>query len=403
VFAWRAPVAFDGERFVDGGATVLVEGGTILGVEPFGYDVPAGCTVTAYAGTLLPGLVDCHVHLVSTGLPGSLEAAGGLDDDQLDATIRASLATQAAAGVTTVRDLGDTRFRTLAHRDAAAPGLPRVLASGPPLTVPEGHCFYLGGVVADGAAAVRAAVGERVERGVDVIKVMASGGMLTVGSDVTGVQFAADDLRLLVETSHSDGLRVLAHAHSLAGIRHALDAGVDGIEHFTGLVDGGRSLPDDLLDDVAARGTVVDPTFGFDRDAFERFKPPPHVLALLLANGATIEEAVQERVPDAGRFHAHGVRVVSGLDAGAAPPKMHGNLWRAVDDLVTGGFPVAEALATATSGAADACGLAGVTGRLSPGLSADLLVVDGDLRDGPAALARPLGVSVRGHAPADLP
>lgn len=389
-------MVFDGDRFLDGGATVLVDGEQVVGVEPARFEPPDGCPVTTYDGTLLPGLVDAHVHLVSSGLPGSLEAAGTLSDDDLDTAIRGSLATQAAAGVTTVRDLGDTRFRTLLHRAAATPLLPRILAAGPPVTVPEGHCHYLGGVV-DGPDAVRAAIKERVEQGVDVVKVMASGGMLTVGSDVTGVQFSAEDLRVLVEQAHEAGLRVLAHAHSLAGIRHAVAAGVDGLEHVTGLVAGGRDLPDELLAEIAASGIVVDPTFGFDEEAFHQFAPPPHVLALLAASGQGLLEAIEERVGDAGRFHAHGVRVVSGLDAGAAPPKMHGNLWRAVHDLVRGGFPLTDALVTATGGAADACGLADVTGRLRPGLAADLLVVDGDLRADVTVLSRPVAVLLRGE------
>lgn len=393
--ALRARVAFDGRGFVDGGATVLVDDSTILGVEPFGYDVPDGCEVTTHDGTLLPGLIDCHVHLVADGTPGSLEAASTLSDDDLDAMIRSCLTAQAAAGVTTVRDLGDTRFRTLDHRDRAEAGLPRIVAAGPPLTIPDGHCFFLGGVT-DGADSLRAAVAEHAERGVDVVKVMASGGMLTIGSDVTGVQFAPADLRLLVDCAHEAGLQVLAHAHSLAGIRHALAAGVDGLEHFTGLVAGGRELPDDLLAEVAEHGITVCPTFGSDIDAFQRYPPPPHVLALLDAAGKGILESVKERIADVERFRAHGLRLVSGLDAGAAPPKMHGNLWRSVNDLVEGGYPVTDALMTATSLAAEACGVAERTGRLAAGLDADVLAVDGDLRTDPGALRRPLGVLVRG-------
>ncbi|HET6167812.1 MAG TPA: amidohydrolase family protein, partial [Marmoricola sp.] len=187
--ALRAPVAFDGHAFLPGGATVVVEGDSILGLEAFGYDVPHDCPVTTYDGTLLPGLIDAHVHLVSDGGIGSLERAGTLSDDELDAVIVQSLRQQAAAGVTTVRDLGDARFRTLTHRDRREPGLPRIVAAGPPLTVPEGHCHYLGGVV-DGPDPIRAAVRERADRGVDVVKVMASGGMITLGTDVFGVQFS---------------------------------------------------------------------------------------------------------------------------------------------------------------------------------------------------------------------
>jgi imidazolonepropionase-like amidohydrolase len=155
-----------------------------------------------------------------------------------------------ASGVTTVRDLGDVGYRTLAFRDSPRAGLPRIRAAGPPLTVPDGHCYYLGGVV-EGPDAIRAAVLEHEQRGVDVIKVMASGGMTTVGTDPFGVQFDAADLRTLVDAAHSVGLQVLAHAHSLAGIRHALAAGVAGIEHFTGLTEIGIRVPDEVLEAVS--------------------------------------------------------------------------------------------------------------------------------------------------------
>ena len=111
----------------------------------------------------------------------------------------------------------------MAARERAEVGLPRVVAAGPPLTVPEGHCHYLGGVVA-GAAEIRASVAEHAERGVDVVKVMASGGMLTTGTDVLGVQFSAEDLATVVAAAHEAGLPVTAHAHSLAGAWHAAAA-----------------------------------------------------------------------------------------------------------------------------------------------------------------------------------
>ena len=104
---------------------------------------------------------------------------------------------------------------------------------------------------------------------------MASGGMTTLGSDPFGVQFDAADLRSVVDTAHAVGLPVLAHAHSLAGIQHALAAGVDGIEHFTGLTETGIRVPDEVLEAVARAGVVVDPTLGFDRAAFAALPAPP--------------------------------------------------------------------------------------------------------------------------------
>jgi imidazolonepropionase-like amidohydrolase len=398
VRALRAPVVFDGERFLDDGATVLFDDSGIVAVESAAYDVPQDCELTAYDGTLLPGLIDAHVHLVANSRLGGLESVGGLSDEQIDRVIAESLVQQAAAGVTTVRDLGDRNFRTLVFRDRMTPGEPRIVAAGPPLTVPGGHCHYLGGVV-DGAESIRSTIAHHVERGVDVIKVMASGGMLTPGTDPTGIQFTPAELRTVVETAHDAGLQVLAHTHSLAGAWHALEAGCDGLEHFTCISESGPTITDDLLAAVAARGVVVDLTMGSNPDALPPpGQAPPGVQALLERFGVTMQWVVEQRRHEAARLRAHGVRVVSGVDSGVGPPKAHGNLWRAVTDLVAGGYPVEEALATATSFAAEACGLGGVTGRLAAGLSADLLAVDGDLRTDPAALGRPVAVVVRGQS-----
>jgi len=398
VLAIRAPHAFDGSRFLPGGATVLVDGDKIAGVEAVDHPLPVGCEESSYDGTLMPGLVDAHVHLVSSGAVGALEAVGTQSPDVIDAEIERSLAAQAAHGVTTVRDLGDRDYRTLGFRDRPAAGQPRIVAAGPPITVPEGHCHYLGCVAAT-PDEVRHAVADHHERGVDVIKVMASGGFLTPGTDMFGAQYEVDVLRALVDAARERGLQVLAHAHSVTGIETALAAGVDGLEHFTGMTDQGPLLTDDLLDRVAAAGVTVDPTMGNDFSLLDQLPPPPPQVAETMQRlGIDLKQAFQQRYVDQGRMRAHGVRVVPGVDAGAMPLKAHGNAWLAVTDMVKSGYPVAEALAAGTSGAADACGVGDVTGRLAAGYDADLLVADGDLETDPAGLGRPQAVLVRGHA-----
>lgn len=396
MFAIRAPRAFDGSRFLPDGATVLVDGHQILGVESFEFSVPDGCEVSSYDGTLMPGLVDAHVHLVSDGQMGSLERVGAMAPEEIDAEIDKSLAAQAAGGVTTVRDLGDRGYRTLETRDRRTPGQPRIVAAGPPITTPGGHCHFLGSTAGtpDG---LEAAVAEHRDRGVDVIKVMASGGFLTPGTDMFGAQYTSADIRVIVDAAHAAGLQVLAHAHSVAGIEAALAGGVDGIEHFSGIAEGGAALSDDLLDRVAAAGVAVDPTMGFDPDILANMPPPPPQVTETFARlGLDFEQMLAQRFVDVGRMRAHGVRVVPGIDSGAMPAKPHGGAWRAVTDLVQSGYPVEEALAAGTTGAADACGVGDVTGRLAAGYDADLLVVDGDVGSEPDALGRPLAVLVRG-------
>jgi imidazolonepropionase-like amidohydrolase len=397
VFAIRATQTFDGERFLPGGgATVLVDDGTILGVEPVGFPVPDGCPLTSYDGTLLPGLVDTHAHLTCDGSVGALDKVAGYSPDELQAVIAASLAEQVAAGVTTVRDLGDVDYCTLVRRDAPGPTEPRMAVAGPPITTAGGHCHFLGGVVT-GEAGMRAAVAERVERGVDVVKVMASGGMLTPGSDVFGTQFSDDELRCLVETAHNAGLPVLAHAHSLTAVRQAMQAGVDGIEHFSCLTSDGPVYPADLVQEVADRGIAVCLTMGNDQAEIDRLpEPPPGLKVMLERLGLTSAQAMALRRQAVSTLAAAGARLVNGVDAGIAPVKRHGNAWRAVLDVHLSGQSIGQALASATSVSADACGFGGVTGRLAPGYDADLLVVDGDLATEPDALGRPVAVVVRG-------
>ena len=399
VLAIRAAHAFDGSRFLGGGATALVDAGRIVGVEAPDASLPADVDVVETAGTVLPGLIDCHTHLVADCTLGGLERAGEMAPDEVDRVIVDSLQAHVAAGVTTVRDLGDVGYRTLAFR--AVEGLPRVVAAGPPITTADGHCHFLGGGVPErpGEDQLRSAVAEHVRRGVDVIKVMASGGFATPGSDQLGAQFTAAELAVLVDEAHAAGLPLVAHAHSLVAMVNALEAGVDGIEHFSGLsVEHGSRISDEFLDDVARRGVYVDLTMGNDRSLHALFPtPPPPVVALMARFGVdSFDEFYASRLDEGGRLREHGIRVIAGVDSGMGPMKRHGNVWRVVVEMAEAGWPHEEALAAATSEAARACSLDGETGRLASGDAADVLVVDGDLEQDVAALGRPRAVLVRG-------
>jgi imidazolonepropionase-like amidohydrolase len=400
VLAIRSHHAFDGERFLPGGATVLVEGERIVGLEPFAHRLADDIEVLEHGGTVLPGLIDCHTHLVADCSVGGLERAETMTDDQVDATITRSLRAHLAAGVTTVRDLGDVSYRTLAFTESS--GLPRVVAAGPPITSPGGHCHFLGGAVLGfDEADLRSAVDDHVDRGVDVIKVMASGGFATPQSDQLGAQFTAGQLAVLVDQAHRAGLPLVAHAHSLLAIQHGLAARVDGIEHFSGLSATPASEFDPgVLDQAAAQGTFVDLTMGNDRGLHHLLpQPPPRFAALMSHFGVTsFDEFYALRMGQLAQMREHGVRVVTGVDSGMAPPKAHGNLWRAVAEMVDVGYATTEALTSATSLAAEACGLAGQTGRLVAGHAADILLVDGDLSEQVTTLGSPRRVLVRGSA-----
>lgn len=392
MLAIKAARAFDGERRLPGGAVVLVDDGRIAGVLPAAATLPAGCVVTELPdATLLPGLIDTHVHLCGDGHDHALDRVPDYRDDELADVIETALTGHLAAGVTTVRDLGDHRWAVLERRDrAAGAGIagPTILASGPPITSVGGHCWSLGGEVT-GAAQLRAAIRQRAQRRVDVVKVMASGGVATTGTDLMGCQFALEDLRLLVDDAHAAGLAVTAHAHGLASVQQAIEAGVDGIEHCACLTPSGIEMRDSLLESLAQHGISVCPTLATAPGA----TPSPIEVAFMRRLGLARDRVLRHM----GRMHRAGVQLVAGTDGGIAATRPHGIAAVAVGVLVAGGVPVPAALASATSVAARVCGLGTRKGLLRAGYDADLLVVNGDPLTDIRALARPVAVMVRGH------
>lgn len=393
--AIRAARGFDGHQAMPGGGLVLCADGKIVGVEPAATPVPDGWAVADYPdGTVLPGLTDCHVHLCGDSGTGALDRLPDYSDDELDRVIEKALRTQLAAGVTTVRDLGDRQWAVLAWRDRVVAGTagfpsPAIVASGPPITTRRGHCWSMGGE-ADTAAELRAAVRERADRGADIVKVMASGGNMTPGTDVLACQYTAELLRVVIEEAHAVGLPVTAHAHGLPAVVQAADARADGIEHCSCLTEAGIQQPAGLLEQLAANGTVVCPTMGIAAGV----TPPPAVIAMQRRTGSTWAA----RQAMTGRLHQAGVTLVSGADSGISAGKPHGILALAVADLVTAGIPAAAALASATSTAAQACGLGDRKGWLRPGYDADIIVVDGDPLTEITALTRIQAVYLAGRA-----
>ena len=219
---------------------------------------------------------------------------------------------------------------------------------------------------------------------------MASGGLLTPGTDLTACQFTLEELRAVVDEAHRSGLPVTAHAHGLAAVERGVAAGVDGIEHCSCLTPAGVHLPPGLAAALADGGTEVCPTVGF----LPGVDPPPHVQARMIAVGSTIEA----HLPHVAALYRAGVTLLAGTDAGIGPTKPHGSVAQAVADLVGAcDVPVEEALTAATSRAAEACGLGGGTGRLAAGYAADLLVADGDVRNDVDGLQRPRVVAARGR------
>jgi imidazolonepropionase-like amidohydrolase len=342
---------------------VLVEDGRITAVEQ-GLQPPSDVEVVDLGDvTLLPGLIDAHVHL---GFDASRDPVGQMRADS-DATLllRMRLAARRAlaAGITTVRDLGDRNYLGLALRDwfeGATEAGPQIVAAGPPITVTGGHCHFMGGE-ADGELEVRRGVRARVKAGVDVIKIMATGGHMTRGTNPGLPQYSVAELQAAADEAHRLGRKLTAHAHGPLGIAAAVQAGVDSIEHCSFRVDGRREVDPGLIERIAERGIAVSPTVG-----------------VLGPSG----ELAESFVPILEHMHRAGVRLVGSTDAGISPAKPHDVLPHGVAFLAHAGLTNAEALAAATSVAAEVCGLGDRKGAIQSGKDADLLAVAGDpLRD----------------------
>ena len=384
--ALRPAALFDGvSAALIATPTVHIDRGRIVEIATGWVELPAAATVVDLDGcTLLPGLVDTHVHLCFDGGPDPIGRLGHTDAATVLEGATEAARQQLRAGVTTVRDLGDLDYVTLGLRDRAtlAVDLPTIVCAGPPITTPGGHCHFLGGA-ATGVDGMRAAVREHAERGVDVIKVMAGGGFLTPGSSAEVTQLSVDELRAVVDEAHRRGLAVTAHAHDTTSIATAVEAGVDGIEHCTFITRDGVEAPDELVERIARRRIVVGATVGILPDSV----PPPFIadrLPAILANHA--------------RLHRAGAPVVAGTDAGIGPIKPHGVLPHAARHLADMGFTAHETLRSMTAEAARVIGLGDRKGRIAPGFDADLLAVHGDPLTDVAALLRPVAV-YRGGRP----
>lgn len=314
--------------------------------------------------TVLPGLVDCHVHLAFDAGPDPISTVADADPAALSAAMADRAADLLSAGVTTVRDLGDRDGLVLALRSAINAGTltgPRIVAATTPLTSHGGHCGFLGGEVTTDDE-IRARIARNAAAGADLIKVMASGGALTPGGPrMWEPQFTPAQLRLIVRESARHGLGVAAHAHGTETIAQCVDAGVRTLEHCSWRTAEG------IVYDPEITGRIVDNDVAACRCVSGDWR------LFLSQMGPERAQSMIEVIQD---MRKAGVRFIAGTDAGV-PGARFGDYVGMLEFFAALGFSNPEILTMATANAAHALGLPD-TGTLSPGMRADLIVTDGD-------------------------
>lgn len=381
---YRAAWVIDGSgRPGDGPGAVLVRNGRIAEVlrgEAAIRRAAAGAEVVSLEGrTLLPGLIDAHVHLCLPGdgtpFPRIVAEPRGV----IEAIALRNAAVALRAGITTLRDCGGFPDVLYALRRAISLGYargPRLVLAGWPLTITGGHCHYFGGE-ADGPDTLRGRVREAIKGGADYIKAMGTGGG-TPGTEAWRPSYSREEVAALVDEAHRFGRRATLHCLCAEALRYAVDAGADEIQHawFMTGPDSPQALDPGVADAIARAEIPVCPTLGVGRHLRQAVAamsaPSPDDETAVLR-----WERVEAEVLDiAGALRSRGVRFVAGSDAG----------WRfsPFDALLTDlelmaavGCSPLECIHAATGAAADALGVGHETGMLREGLAADLIAVWG--------------------------
>jgi imidazolonepropionase-like amidohydrolase len=363
---------------------VVIDGTTITGVysgqAPEGA-VPADAEVLDYSGsTLLPGLIDAHVHLNLPGDDTPFEDTVREPDGVLVASAAGAARVALEAGITTVRDTGgrgDTTFQLRRALELGVARGPRMLLVGQPVTITGGHTWYLGGE-ADGVDGVRRKVRQLAKAGADWIKVMGSGGG-TLNTISYKPSFSREELIAIADEAHRLNRKVTVHCLCAEALENAVAAGVDGIEHAGFILNeaGEQLFVPEVAEKVAAAGIVVTTTLVVGYDIVTAFENsavlPPDKQAYLDKWKMMLDDNLEQF----RKFRAAGVNFIAGTDAG----------WRLTrfDDLPSelylmtqGGMSALEAIRSGTSYTADVLGIGDTVGTVKPGFTADIIAVAGD-------------------------
>ncbi len=382
------PEVLTAPRVLTGGQAIS-DGAVVLGDRTVDWAGPTAALPAEYAArprtdypgaTIMPGLIDAHVHLGFDGGPDPAARMRRETDEQQLVLMLHHARQLLGVGVTTARDLGARGYLGVVVRDAIADGLargPRLVVSACPITVTGGHCWFMGGE-ADSEDDLRRMVRTHHKHGADLIKVMSTGGFMTTGSAPWHAQFTREQLAVITEEAGRVDKRVAAHAHGIEGIRRAVEAGVSTIEHCSFVTETNeRRFDKSLAALIAERGMFVCPTINANS---------PYIAKL---TGLPVGEYLTT-------MHDLGVRLITGTDAGVDNTPHH-QYAGGLEYFVRLGFSPVQVLAMATTEAAAALGVDTITGRLAPGYDADLIVVDGDPLVDITVLSRLLRVVARGR------
>ncbi len=390
-------VVADAHGRASGPATITVDDGRIVSIADGIQPPPAGAEVIDLTSkTLVPGLVDLHVHL--TGDPGGDFWKETTEPEEWGMVIGAKNARLTAlAGFTTVREAGSAQHTAFSLRRGTAEGLvagPRIIAAGPALAIVGGHGDVNGfrpeinellssGYTCTGAVECAEKVRKASQNGADVIKITATGGVLSQQGRGLEAHFTSAEMESIADTAHSLGLKVMAHAHGARGIEAAARAGIDTIDHGT------------YIDAAAMRamkenGTVLVPTLMAFQGISERLGKGIYT--------PVVEEKVRAVAERArvfmGEAHRAGVKIAFGTDSGVYE---HGRNAQEFRLMMAQGMTSREALAAATTTAADVLDMENEIGRIAPGYSADIIAVEGNPLEDATVLENVDWVMVRGR------
>jgi imidazolonepropionase-like amidohydrolase len=379
------------QRLIDGtgrppviDAAVVIASGKIEAVgrqEELGSRLDGALRLDFDDATVLPGMIDCHTHLVLWGDARIPFASIQQEPDErllLRAACNARLALE--SGVTTLADFGGRGTLTFALRDGIERGYvdgPRLILSGRPITATGGHCWYFGGE-ADGPDNLRCLVRELVKQGADIIKVMTTGGG-TVGTDPYRAYFTLNELQCIVEEAHRAGKIAAAHCSGLSGLVMAIDAGFDVLVHATFVdLDGSYQFDEVTAERIVASGAFVNPTMHVTRARIWAYRQRQSSLSEQEKTALTrFESSYAVRVDYVRRLHQMGAKLVAGSDAGWGDYRF-GDYYLELDAFTDAGLTPMNAIVAGTSRAAECLRVANRVGTVEPGKDADLLIVAGD-------------------------